>query len=131
MACFLVSVAEAAAVTAIKKSEEKKEKKKVETGEEVVKAGHIPFSRKLGWLTKMLWGGTLLLLIEHIWHGEVVPWFPFLTAMESKEETLEMLKEMATVGFSMAGLVTAVWVVMLLVSASIEKKTDRAVAVKQ
>ena len=111
MACFLVSVAEAAAVTAIKKSEEKKEKKKVEAGEEVVKAGHI--------------------LIEHIWHGEVVPWFPFLTAMESKEETLEMLKEMATVGFSMAGLVTAVWVVMLLVSASIEKKTDRAVAEKQ
>ena len=42
-----------------------------------------------------------------------------------------MLKEMATVGFSMAGLVTAVWVVMLLVSASIEKKTDRAVAEKQ
>lgn len=131
MACFLVSVAEAAAVTAIKKSEEKKEKKKVEAGEEVVKAGHIPFSRKLGWLTKMLWGGALLLLIEHIWHGEVVPWFPFLTAMESKEETLEMLKEMATVGFSMAGLVTAVWVVMLLVSASIEKKIDRAVAEKQ
>ncbi|MCR5149007.1 MAG: hypothetical protein K6C35_08605 [Eubacterium sp.] len=121
MACFIVSAVEAVAVSAAKKVEEKKEKREEEAGAEV-KAYHIPFSRKLGWLSKMLWGGAFLLLIEHIWHGEVVPWFPFLTAMESKEETITMLKEMATVGFSMAGLITAVWIVMLLVASSIEKK---------
>ena len=33
-----------------------------------------------------------------------------------------MLKEMATVGVSMAGLVTAVWLIMVGVSVLIEKK---------
>ena len=41
----------------------------------------IPWSRKLKWLSYLLWGGALLLCFEHIWHGEVVPFFPFLTAM--------------------------------------------------
>ena len=35
-----------------------------------------PFSRKLKWLCYMLFGGPALPAFEHIWHGEVVPWFP-------------------------------------------------------
>lgn len=73
------------------------------------------FSTKLGWLTNFLWGGSFLLLIEHIWHGEVVPWAPFLTAMGSTEDTQEMLGEIATVGISMAALVTAVWIAMIVI----------------
>jgi len=38
----------------------------------------------LGWLTNMLWGGSLLLAFEHVWHGEETPWFPFLTAAAVK-----------------------------------------------
>lgn len=76
----------------------------------------IPWSRKLGWLTKMLWGGALLLCIEHIWHGEVVPWPPFLTAMSTPGDVGPMLHEIATFGTTMAVFVTAVWFVMVMVA---------------
>mgnify|MGYP007069974341 CR=1 FL=1 len=53
----------------------------------------IPFSRKLKWLSAMLWGGVILLAFEHLWHGEIAPFFPFLTAMSDAASTAEMLKE--------------------------------------
>ena len=84
----------------------------------------IRFSTKLGWLNRMLWGGSALLAFEHVWHGEVVPFFPFLTAVENGEAT-EMLHEMATAGVSMALLVTAVWGIMVGVSSIIEKNADK------
>ena len=118
MACFLVSAAEAVVATVACKAMEKKEK----SGK---KHGGIPFSRKLGWLRNMLWGGSALLAFEHVWHGEVTPWAPFLTAMSDPADTAEMLGEMATVGVSMACLVTGVWLVMLGVSAVIEKRADK------
>lgn len=130
MACFAVPVAEAVIATATKKVIEKKEETK--TSEAAVstienKTAHeIPFSRKLGWLTKLLWGGSILLAFEHLWHGEIVPYFPFLTAMSNPEDTAEMLHEIATVGVTMALLVTAVWCVMLVVSAIVEKKAEKA-----
>jgi len=128
MACFLVSAAEAAVVTAAAKVIEKKEHTQeeaeaIQTEKSTAEhASHIPFSRKLKWLSSMLWGGSALLAFEHLWHGEIVPWFPFLTAAADPADTAEMLKEMATVGVSMAGLVTAVWLVMVGVSVLIEKK---------
>ncbi|MBQ4231868.1 MAG: hypothetical protein II699_01190 [Lachnospiraceae bacterium] len=125
MACFLVSTAEAIAVTAAKKVVEKKEDTKTVDAVEVETVHHTPLSTKLGWLCKMLWGGAFLLLIEHMWHGEVVPYFPFLTAMNSKEDTIEMLKEMATVGVSMAVLVTAFWgLICLAVHVKESKKSS-------
>ena len=120
MACFLVSAAEAVVVTAVEKIEEKKEQASPE--KESADAVKIPLSRKLKWLTYMLWGGSLLLMFEHIWHGEVVPWFPFLTAMSDPEETMTMLHEMATVGVSMAVLVTVVWLGICVTADSIVKK---------
>ncbi len=63
-----------------------------------------------------------MLLIEHIWHGEVVPWAPFLTAMGNPKDTVVMLKEIATVGVSMAILCTLVWCCMLIVASIVEKK---------
>ena len=68
---------------------------------------------KLRWLNTMLWGGVALLAIEHIWHGEVVPWPPFLTAMSNPADAAVMLQEMATHGTLMAALVTLVWSVLL------------------
>ena len=121
MACFLVSVAEAAVVSIAAKHVEKKENEKL-IDTEVREEGRIPFSRKLRWLSNLLWGGSVLLLFEHIWHGEVVPWFPFLTAASNPKDFAEMLHEMATVGVTMALLVTLVWSVMLVVSSRMEKK---------
>ena len=71
----------------------------------------ISWAHKLGTLSKMLWGGCVLLCYEHLWHGEVVPFFPFLTAMNNPADTQVMLHEMATVGGSMAVFLTAVWAV--------------------
>ena len=109
MACFVVSAAEAVIVTAVKKVEEKKELKNVEKDIDKHEEVSIPWSRKMGWLTKMLWGGSALLAFEHVWHGEVVPWFPFLTNASNPADAAEMLHEMATTGVCMALLIVAVW----------------------
>lgn len=131
MACFLVPTAEAIVATIVTKSVRTTEKEpaelKISTGNGKFEiAEKIPFSRKLKWLTNMLWGGAVLLAFEHIWHGEVTPWFPFLTAASNPSDTAAMLHEMSTVGVSMAILVTAVWGVMLIVSNAIEKRALKA-----
>ena len=130
MACFLVPTVEAIAATAIAKVMESKEvsrdiAKVQQDAESMEVAGKIPFSRKMKWLSNLLWGGSVLLAFEHVWHGEVVPWFPFLTAAADPADAAEMLHEMATVGVTMALLITAVWGVMLLVSSSIEKRAPK------
>lgn len=138
MACFLVAATEAVVVTAIaqvKKRSEKTEPEAVKlegggkarlNGEETV---YIPWSRKLMWLAYLLWGGVVLLAFEHIWHGEVVPWFPFLTAAANPADTAEMLQEMSTIGVTMIVLVTAVWGCLVAVVNSITKKAGKEVNV--
>lgn len=130
MACFAVPGTEAIVVTAAALLLRRYEQKKMEVR---LGAGSAPaepqkktgFSRKLFWLADLLWGGVILLAFEHLWHGEVVPFFPFLTAAtEGAGAVAEMLGEMATVGVTMAVLVTAVWVGMVLISAALEKRSD-------
>ena len=127
MACFLVPTAEAIVTTIAAMSVKAKEKiagaRTVDTGNgDFVIEEKIPFSRKLKWLSNMLWGGSVLLAFEHVWHGEVVPWFPFLTAADNPQDLSAMLHEMSTVGVSMAVLVSAVWVGMLAVPSAIGKR---------
>lgn len=122
MACFLVSAAEAVVVTAVEKAEAKKEK-----GNSNKADNRIKLSRKLKWLKWMLCGGAVLLAFEHVWHGEVVPWFPFLTAMSDPGDAAEMFKEMATVGVTMALLITAVWACMCVAADRIVKRADNPV----
>lgn len=132
MGCFLVPTAEAIVTTVVTKIVEKKEAAAETTpstpAAEMEAVTKIPFSRKLKWLRNLLWGGSVLLLFEHIWHGEVVPWFPFLTAMSDPSDTSAMLREMSTVGVTMAVIVTLVWIGMLLVSSIAEKHADKAPA---
>ncbi len=123
MACFLVPAAEAAITEVVKRVEESKE---TEHHHEDADTAKVSLSTKLSWLTKMLWGGAFLLMFEHVWHGEVVPWFPFLTAMGNAEDTAEMLHEMSTVGVTMAVIITVVWVGMVLVSNRMEKENRAA-----
>lgn len=133
MACVLVPAAEAVIVTAVTKVTEAREKKL--KGAEVEHAAvsveeevRIPFKRKVKWLTNLLWGGSALLAFEHMWHGEITPWFPFLTAARDAEATSVMLHEMATVGVTMAFFVTAVWGAMVAVTGVIEKRALEAKA---
>lgn len=75
-------------------------------------------------LAQLLWGGAFLLAFEHVWHGELVPWFPFLTAMNDPGDTAGMLQEMGTIGVTMALIVTLVWVIIIAVADHILKRPD-------
>ena len=126
MACFLVPAAEAVATSIAKIEVDKKEAAK-QTEQQETK---IPFSTKLSWLRNMLWGGAVLLAFEHVWHGEVVPYFPFLTAASNPADKAEMLHEMATVGVTMAVIITVVWVCMLAVASVFEKRAKEDTSAK-
>ncbi|MBR0373574.1 MAG: hypothetical protein IJH91_03475 [Mogibacterium sp.] len=130
MACFLVSAAEAVVVTAVEKHEEKKEKSE-EIRVTVDAPVKVPMSRKLKWLTYMLWGGVILLAYEHVWHGEVVPWFPFLTAMSDPGDAAEMFHEMATIGVTMAVIITVCWFIMCKAADAIMARKSQLPAVGQ
>lgn len=120
MACFIVPAAEAAAVTVAKKQIAKKAKNGAspESSER-----SLNLVRKLTWLTNLLWGGALLLAFEHLWHGEVIPYFPFLSALTERSATQQMLLEMGTVGVGMALLVTAVWGIGIALIRASERRT--------
>lgn len=137
MACFLVPAAEAIAVTVavqiVKKKEQKATLSLAKSGAESSpltsqNTQKIAWSRKLRWLSSMLWGGVLLLAFEHLWHGEIVPWFPFLTAASNPADTLQMLHELATVGVLMSVLVTLVWVGMVFVADVVCKRKTKTAA---
>ena len=116
MACFLVPAAEAVATTVAAKVMKKNAKDNEEK---------LSFATKLEGLNKLLWGGSLLLCYEHVWSGEITPFFPFLTAMNDPAETAVMLEEMAVYGGTMAVFMTAVWAVGCMV---VDKITARPVA---
>ena len=138
MACFLVSTAEAIVVTAaakiVKNKEMSAESVKLEKNAavEAKQEKKLPWSKKLMILAQLLWGGAFLLCYEHIWHGEVVPWFPFLTAMNDPGDTAEMLSEMGSIGVTMAIIVTVTWAIMMFAADKImerpEKEPEKAAA---
>lgn len=115
MACVIVPAAEAIISTLLTQAVKSKEAKA--TADAAASSHRIKLSTKLGWLNKMLWGGSALLAFEHVWHGEVTFSFPFLTG-----EASGILAEMSRNGVAMSAAVTAVWLVMLAACAAIEKR---------
>lgn len=110
MACFLVPATEAIVTSVASK------KLNAYVDESEASDLTIHFIKNMKTLNSMLLGGSALLMFEHLWHGEITPFFPFLTAASSPQQFAAMLKEMATVGLTMALFVTFVWVVMTLVT---------------
>jgi len=80
-------------------------------------------SIKINILNALLWGGVILLALEHIWHGEVVPWPPFLTAMANPADIPIMLYEIATIGTGMTLATTAIWGAILAINHYMPKIT--------
>ena len=113
MACFTVPLATAVAAEAARRALPEGTRRN-------------PFVARLGWLGRMMFGGSFLLAIEHIYHGEIIFTPPFLTAVKDGE-TAGMLHEMATRGVAMAVLLVAVWTAMVLVSAVRERAVRLAV----
>ena len=75
----------------------------------------IPENLKIGWLNMMIWGGAIMLAVEHIAHEEIVLYPPFLTAMQTPAEIPVMLHEMAVVGGTMTIAIVSIWAVMVYI----------------
>ena len=113
MACFLVSTAAAVGVTVAQKIIAKNENKKAEVGEAEIKeykfGCETKWSTRLKYLATTLWTGSFLLAGEHVIHGEVIPFPPFLTAASDPADAADMLHEMGTVGVAMLALLVVAW----------------------
>ena len=115
MACFSAPLAAAVVTEVVRRTAAKSPEQ----------PGTISWATKLGWLEKLFFGGCALLAFEHVWHGEIIFQFPFLTGVRDGN-TAEVLKEIATVGGAMTALIFAIWIGMLIVSAAIVRRTPAA-----
>ena len=96
MACFIVPLTQAIATTAYRRSTENVQRDNF-------------LHRNLKTLEQMLWGGSLMLIVDHVINGEVTWHYPFFTALELEGGAMVMLREMLTVGVPMSVLVTLAW----------------------
>lgn len=99
MACFVVPLVQAIATSVYRKKNEKS----------IASPDSSPFKHQLPALEKMLWGGSIMLIVDHIINGELTWRFPFFTALDQVGGGAVMLKEMLTVGVPMSLALTAVW----------------------
>ena len=116
MACFIVPLVQAVATTAYRKRMEK-------TQAEPAQTHYSALQKHLPTLEKMLWGGSLMLIVDHIINGEVTWMYPFFTALETEGGWQTMLQEMLTVGVPMSVIVTVAWTVWVYAK---ERKTVNA-----
>ncbi len=84
MSCYIVPLAQAAITSICRKSG--------------LKNGFI--GRNLDSLEKMLWGGSVMLIVDHAINGELFAWTPM---------------EMLTVGVPMSVAITLVWIIYALI----------------
>jgi hypothetical protein len=98
MACFVVPLVQAIATSVLRKQGRKD--------------GFV--GRNLASLELMLWGGSVMLIVDHIINGELTWRFPFFTALGVEGGGAVMLREMLTVGVPMSLVITALWVVLAL-----------------
>jgi len=84
MSCFIVPLVQAAATSACRKF--------LSNGSNSVLVANLPT------LEKMLWGGSLVLIVDHIAHGEL---FSF------------NLHELLAVGIPMSAVVTTAWLLLI------------------
>jgi len=75
----------------------------------------VPKNVHINWLITMIFGGALALAVEHIAHKEIIPVFPFLSAMANPHDFMIMLEEMALVGIPMTFALIFVWIVLVVV----------------
>ena len=111
MACFIVPLVQAAATSVYRKLNSKK----------ISSPDSSVLMRNLPALEKMLWGGSVMLVVDHIINGEVTWRYPFFTALTEAGGAEVMLREMLTVGVPMSLVLTAVWVVYAFAK---ERKTQ-------
>ncbi len=109
MACFLAPATAAIITTGIKK--------------------RVAPKYHLEWLNTMLWGGVVMLAVEHIAHGEVILYPPFLTAMKNPADIPVMLQEIATIGTTMTVAIILVWTIMVLIANNMSKAYEKKIQI--
>ena len=107
MCCFLVPLTQAIVTTVCRKS---------------IPSPRTVLGRHLSDLEKMLWGGSLMLVVDHVLTGELTWRFPFFTALGSAGGSGVMLREMLTVGLPMSLVLTAAWMLYAFLK---ERRTVR------
>lgn len=116
MACFIVPLTQAVATTIYRRRLEKSTSSSAASSSASAPQQALSASsnaQALKQLELMLWGGSAMLIVDHIISGELMPVFPFFSALLTEGGTLTMLREMLTVGVPMSLLVTAIWGAML------------------
>ena len=101
MACFVAPLVQAIATSIYRKRHEKR----------IDDPGSSTLARHLPALEKMLWGGSIMLIVDHIMNGELTWRFPFFTALDKVGGGTIMLKEILTVGVPMCLVISIVWMV--------------------
>ena len=105
MACFVVPLVQAIATSVYRKKNEKS----------IASPDSSPFKHQLPALEKMLWGGSIMLIVDHIINGELTWRYPFFTALGETGGAGVMLHEILTVGLPISAALTLVWAVWALV----------------
>ena len=85
-------------------------------------SSHLGRETEVSSLKHVLMGGVILLALEHVQHGEVKPWPPFLTAMANPVDAPVMLHEMATVGTAMSLATFVTWGTILTITHFMSKQ---------
>lgn len=109
MACFIVPLVQAVATTVVRRHTKNVENKN-------------PFMQNLSKLETMLWGGSAMLIVDHVINGEVVPYYPFFTSLEAEGGVFTMISEMVTVGLPMSIAVTLIWCAMVMKNYHVNKR---------
>jgi len=105
MACFIAPLIGAAATSIIRKAQTKA----------IAAPESSPFLRRLPDLEKMLWGGTLMLIVDHIINGELTWRFPFFSALGETNGMAILWREVFTVGVPMLLVLVVAWAVWAII----------------
>ena len=105
MCCFIVPMVEAVAVSIYRKV----------NSSSIGRADAPALKRHVPTLEKMLWGGSVMLIVDHIINGELTWRYPFFTALGETGGAGVMLHEILTVGLPISAALTLVWAVWALV----------------
>ena len=112
MACFIVPMTQAVATTVYRKLNAKK----IDSPESAPLMRHVPA------LEKMLWGGSIMLIVDHIINGELTWRFPFFTALTAEGGASVFWGEILTVGVPMSVVLTLAWILYSVIK---ERKTAK------
>ena len=104
MSCFIVPLVQAIGTSIYRKCAEKS----------ISDPSSSFLKQQVPALEKMLWGGSVVLIVDHIINGELTWRFPFFTALTAADGASVMLREMLTVGVPMSVVLTAVWALYAL-----------------